>query len=164
MTETKFNPFTPLKRWLYDYAQRFTEAEYTGEVEPREPTTHLFISIVLWAVLALAGDLVLGAVFSGWVKTVLALVWLLVAGFLVRFGMARYHGLSVPEYSDYLEKRTDRYTERQDRERARELERNINQQIQELKDMEAVESVAVWGDGIDIELWERPTEDRENDE
>lgn len=146
----------PIRRRLYAWAKRHQEAEYTGEVPPADPTTQLFLHLILWGLLFLVGNQIAQHFAPGWAAAVVSIPWLLVSGALVRFGMARYHGLSIPEYSDYLDKRTDRHRQKEDREHARQLERSINSDIQELKEMDIVESVAVWGDGVDAELQQRP--------
>lgn len=152
----------PIRRRLYDWAKRHEEAEYTGQVTAADPSRHLVLHLILWGVLFLAGTQTTQYLAPGWVVAVVAIPWLLISGALVRFGMARYHGLSIPEYSDYLDKRTDSYREKKDREQARKLERQINSDIQDLKEMDVVESVAVWGDEVDVEL--RQVQEAETDE
>lgn len=161
MGESQHGPIGRAKRWLNRYAERFEETEYTDPVPARDPFGQLVGQLLGWMLLFLAGFELVKLLTSPAVAVLIAVPWGLVSGILVRTTVARAQGMTIPEYSDYLEKRTDRYAERQDRERARELERNINQQIQELKDMEAVESVAVWGDGVEVELRQSPTEEIE---
>lgn len=141
-----------IKRRLYEFAEKMENAEYTGEVSPRDPTFHLILQLVLWAVLFFGGSQAVQRFASGWLMLVVILPWLLISGILVRFGMGRFHGLSIPEYSDYLDKRMDRHQIEEERERAQRLEQQINQDIQKLKGMDVVDSVAVWGDGVDVEL------------
>lgn len=142
----------PIRRRLYAWAERHQEAEYTGEVTGADPTSQLLLHLILWGILFLIGNQIVQHFAPAWVAALFVIPWLLASGALVRFGMARYHGLSIAEYSDYLDKRTDRHREEEDRERAQKLERQINSDIQELKNMDVVESVAVWGDGVDVEL------------
>lgn len=114
-----------LRGRMYRWADRWVSKEYEGEVSPQDPFVPLIIGLCVWGVVLVSGLRLFEYLLPTWMAAILGLIWVIPSWLAAKWANARYHGMTIPEYQDYLNKRTDKHFEEKDRARFRRALRSV---------------------------------------